>query len=172
MTLFKFDTQTEPVWFYARKPEHIIDLVTHYNKQVKMEGRLNSPEIADWVRKIPSIEDIVETGKGIIAYHVGMINMSQKGDLFSEHMQVADDFEVRVSPESLLYFDAHRQRLPKSKRKDLYKLQIPGVFSRLYFVPEDIMQAIVNYDLSPHIEKTKKIRERIENVKASHPNLA
>lgn len=177
MDLYKLRVQDEPVGIYARTPQHTVDLVSHYHEQARDAGHLDDPRLAKWVSKIPTLDDIAKVESGFIRYHAGMINLNpnevdMEGDLFSERMQVTDDFEVAVSPEGLFYFGMQRQQLPNSKRGELYKFQTPGIFGGLYFIPEDVMKGIVDYDLSPHIEKAKKVRERIEQVKAGHPNLA
>ena len=177
MDLFKLKTLDEPVGIYARVPDHIIDLVTHYYNQSRDEGMLDDPRLAKWASKIPEPDDIAKVESGFMRYHARIINLNPRevdmeGDLFSERMQVTNDFEVAVSPEGLPYFDMQRRQLPDSKRRELFKFQTPGVFGGLYFVPEDVMIGIVKYDLSSHIERSKKVRERIEQVKANHPNLA
>ena len=177
MDLFKLRSEDEPVGIYARVPQHIVDLVSYYRERAKETGHLDDPSLAKWVSKIPTLDDIAKVESGFIRYHVGMISLNpqevdMERDLFSERMQVTDDFEVAVSPEGIFYFDVQRQQLPASKRGELYKFQTPGIFGGLYFVPEDVMNGIVGYDLSPHVEEAKKVRERIEQVKAGHRNLA
>lgn len=177
MELYQLRGDDEPIQIYSRIPQDIIDVVRHYHEQAKNNGELDDPKLAKWVRQIPSLGDIARVDSGFIRYHVGMINLNStevdmNEDLFSERMQVTDDFEVAVSPESISYFDQHRRQFPNLKRGDLYKLQIQGIFGGLYFIPEDVMTGIVGYDLTPHYKKSKGVRELIQKVKKGHPNLA
>ena len=175
MALYLFHSKNEPVKFYSRDPKHIIETIEYYQERSKKGGTFNNPAIANWVKTIPHLDDIVTVNCGRINYHVGMININPKevdmeGDFFSEYMQVTPDFLVAVSPEAVLYFDMHRKQLPSAKRGALYKLQIPGsTFGSLNFVPQDVMEAITRYDITPHIAKGMKARERIENI--AHPNI-
>ncbi len=106
----------------------------------------------------------------MVPTHTGVPEMDE--DLFSERMKVTDDFEVAVSPESVLYFANYRQSLPRSKRSSLYKFFVDSpICQGLYFVPEDIMKSIVDYDITPHLERTKMMRARILEVKKGHPGL-
>ena len=175
MDLFKLTS--DEVGIYARVPQHIVDLVSHYRARASAKGQLTDTRLSKWVSKVPTLEDVVKVNKGGILYHVGMVCLAtdeDKGkDLFSEKMQVTEDFEVAVSPEAVLYFAQQRAELPSLKRGDLYKFHVDNpIFGELYFIPEDIMNAIVAYDLTPHLEAAIKFRDRIETVKAGHPRLA
>ena len=180
MVIYLLTSKNESFQMYARDPKHIIELVEHYHEQAKNDGNLDNPKVSNWVRKIPTLEDITQIEKGRINFHVGMVNLNRDEndmdkDLFSEYMQVTKDFLVAVSPEAVLYFEMYKQQLEqnlgKLKRGELYKVQIPGgVFASLNFIPEDVMQAILKYDLKPHLEKGIQARENIEQ-KINHPNI-
>lgn len=176
MELYGHFSAGEPVAFYARDPQHIVDLVQHYYDQTKQENRLDDPQIAQWSKKVPVLDDIKIVEKGIIRYHVGMVfcetdDEETNADLFSERMQVTDDFIVAVSPESVFYFDGARQGLPNIKRGELYKFQTGGIFRSLTFIPEDVMQGIVNYDLAPHKRRAEEFQAKIQAIKKGHPGL-
>lgn len=169
MDLFKLKVENEAVGMYARREEDIIDLINYYRGKLERADQLGNPNLGKWVSEIPTLNKIEKVSSGFINYHVGMINLNycvvdMSKDFFSERMQVADDFEVAVSPESLLHFDAQRKKLPFCKRRELYKFLIEGVFGGLYFVPEDVMKGIVNYDMSSNIQETKHVRDVIERV--------
>ncbi len=172
MELQGYFPENEPVAFYARNSQHIVDLVQYYYDQAKREGRLNDPKIANWAKNIITLDQIKLVERGGIKYHVGMACIrtgdSELGkDLFSEKLQVADDFIVAVSPEALFYFDAERQGLEFKKRGELYKFQIRyGPFSSLTFIPEDVMRGIVSYDLAPHKKRAEEFQGRIQQAKA------
>lgn len=177
MELYRLVVEDDPTQFFARKPQHIIDVVSHYHKHAVDKGIIDHPELSKWARHIPSLSDIVKVDKGLILYHVGMINFNpddvdMKGAFYSERMQVTDDFEVCVSREAILYFDQQRMQLPHLKREELYKFQIQGVLGTLNFIPEDVVRGIVDYDLTPHYEASEKVRGRIDKAKSEHPNLA
>ena len=176
MDLFKLKSESEPVGIYARVSQHIVDLVIHYHEQAKKAGQLDDPKLAKWVSKIPTLDDVAKVESGFIRYHAGIINLNpqevdMEEDLFSERMQVSDDFELAVSPEGLFYFNMQRQLLPTSKRGELYKFQTPGIFGGLYFVPEDVVKGIVNYDFAPHMERAREFRAKIKRIGAGHKNL-
>ncbi len=175
MELYLFQPKDQLIQFYSRDPKHVIETIGYYQERSKSDGTFYRPGIASWVKTLPNLNDIVTVDSGRINYHVGMINLNPKevdmeGDFFSEHMQVTPDFLVATSSESVLYFDMQRKQLPNAKRGPLYKLQIPGsIFANLNFIPQDIMEAIVQYDITPHIERGMRARESIERV--VHPNL-
>lgn len=153
-----------------------IELVAYYYKRAEKAGELDNPEIGDWVKRVSGLEEVAKVESGIILYHVGAIDFSgnsgRSNDFFSERLQVTDDFEVAVSPEALSSYYAHLVSLPSSKRANLYKFQVDNlIFGKLYFVPEDVMIGMVGYDLIPHMERTRKVRDRLRVVRTSHPNL-
>ncbi len=180
MTLYLLHPKGEPVQIYARDPKDIVGLVEYYHNQAKNDGKLDDPHTVDWVKNIPKPDEIRQAESGRINYHVGMVNLNDaaEGDFFSEHLQVTPDFLVAVSPEAILYFEMHLQKLSKSlqqlKRGQLYKFQVHGgmYFSSLNFIPEDVMNAMLNYDLRPHIEKGIKARRDIEKIASGNPIIA
>ncbi len=177
MNLYVFRGKDEPVQIYARDQQHIISLVEHYRERAKKQGDLDNAQLDQWVRTVPTLDQIVAVDLGFVNYHAGMINLKlseedMKKDFFSEYMRVIPDFEFRVSPESVGYFSVQRRLLPSLRRDHLYKLQTSGALGSLNFIPEDVMNALLAYDLAPHLKRTREIRERIAYLKTQHPNLA
>lgn len=170
--------ENEEINVYARVPQHIIDLVDHYREEARQNGDLDNPRLGKWLSKPATIDDIAEVEKGFLRYHAGMVclnpdEVDMAGDFFSERFQATDDFEVAVSSEGISHFIFQRQHLLNSKRGELYKFHVTNaLFGGLYFVPEDVMKGIVGYDLTSHIEEAVRLRKKIEEVKAGHPNLA
>lgn len=157
---------------YARDPAHIIELVEHYMKRLTPE-QLNDPEshnIQTWVKKTPTMDDILEVESGNVIFQAGMIDMTLKGNLF-KNLQVTDDFVVNVNLESLPYFDQYRSILPDNKRCQLYKFSSPGgLFQNQNFIPEDVMRAIYDFDLISHFEEAKETLHRLSKMN-EHPNV-
>lgn len=171
MELYKLKLNDFRFNFYARDAQDIVDLVNRYYQQSVNDGSINHPNIGPWVKET-NLDDIEVVKQGLIRYHVGMLDLSIEGDIFSERMQVTDDFEVAVSPEALFAYAIQRLELPNNKRLNLYKFQVPhDGFGSLNFVPQDVMERMVNYDLTPHLENAKKARAKIEKIKLGHPNL-
>lgn len=178
MELYLLKSKQVPVQIFGRNPNDIVSVVEYHRKQAEQDGVLSRPDLADWIRTVPAIDEIPKVEKGRINFHVGMINCKPNeadpnADFFSEYMQVTPDFLVAVSPESVLYFEMQRRQLPQSKRGSLYKFEVPGgLFASLNFIPQDVMEAILKYDLTPHIERGMRARKKIEQIAAGHPNLA
>jgi hypothetical protein len=172
MTLYHIGFKKDCADFYARNPQHIVNLITHYYEENKKDGGLNDPKVAGWSKKIPSLKQILAVEKGNFIFHQGVIDMSRDGNLF-EKLCVAPDFDVNVTEESIPYFDIfRREMLPQMKRKELYKIQLDGLFGGLTFIPEDVVKSIRSFDLTPYIEKAKEHLQEMERMASSHPNLA
>ena len=160
MTLFKFATERELAVFYARDPKDIRNLIEHYYKQTIDAGRLDDPNIANWAKRVPEMSEIETVDSGNLWFHVGPYG----GGSDWEDLQVTDDFLARISLESIMSFDSYRRRLPEKKRVDLYKFYVPDIAGQLYFIPEDVMQGILDYDLEPHMEKAREAMCKISGV--------
>ena len=176
MPLFALKDSRHDTQIYAREPEHIIEVARHYHGRAREANVLGDPRCFPWMREVPRLENIAEVQEGRIAYHVGMINFNPadvdlNGEFWSEELQVTPDFVIATTLESVARFDEHRQRLQSSKRGSLYKLDIPGAFGGLYFIPEAVVQGIAMYDLTPHLEKARPLLEKIAEVRRSHPNI-
>ncbi|MAF50671.1 MAG: hypothetical protein CMH64_01135 [Nanoarchaeota archaeon] len=146
MTLYKLKTVEEDIHVYSRDPTDIMKLVSHY-----MEQRRRA---SNWLMKLPTLEEIEEVRNGKLRFQNGGIDFSgDRNEEFFERLQAASDFTVYVNRESFTAFDLMRQGLPQNKRADLYKIQVEStLFPSLNFVPEDIMQGIVAYDLTSLVE--------------------
>ena len=168
MDLYKLNNPAEDnTYFYARDPEHIIELIQQYRKKVTEKER-QDPKLVNWVKSEPTLDQIVKVKEGSLCFQAGMICMDTKGELF-EHLQVTPDFTVHVNVESLPYFDLARTELPEHKRGKLYKMHCPGsIFQGLYFLPEDIIKAIVAYDLTELYKKGDEYLGRIADLRHQH----
>ena len=177
MVLYKLKVEDdEPVNIYARDPKDIICIVEHYHEQSKKEGSLENPRIAKWVKKIPSLHDILEVEKGNVKIQAGMIQFGESGSVpekFFNELQVTSDFSVYINDESLPYLVMLRHKFPKYKRQNLYKIQITGgIFPGWNFIPEDVIKAICRYELGSALDKSRIRLQDIARVKSGHPNIA
>ena len=173
MDLFKLAFEDERTTFYSRDPRDIVDLIKHYHNQDIPGYSRDDPRIAKWSKRVPEISEIKTTDEGKIYYHEGILSL-ENGDeeVFSEKLQVADDFQILMSKESVLYFDLLRTRFPNLKRENLFKLHVSNaIFGGLYFIPKDVVEGIIKYDLTPHYKNSEEVRSRIEEIKQFHPNL-
>lgn len=171
MTLYKLDNLAEDKTnIYARDSQHIVELVELYAKRLTPEER-NHPNLMSWL-KPDTISRIVEVDSGILRFQAGMINTALEGKLFEE-LTVSDDFKVYVNLESLPYFNTKRSRLLEegNKRAQLYKFHNNnGLFASQNYLPRDVAEAIVRYDLNSLYEKAKEVLDKIASLK--HPNIA
>ena len=167
--LFKLKTEERTEGIYARNLQDIIDLIQFYNER---DGEwTGDPDVRECFRRVPTAEDIEEVEKGIVYFQIGMVDARSTGDFFEE-LKVADDFSFYVNHESLTNFALFRTVLPRMRRANLYKVQIDGgMFSGLYFIPQDVAEATMAYDLTSHIERARNELERLTEVKRGHPNI-
>lgn len=171
--LYKLKTNDAGVRIYARDKRDIIDLVKYYYERARRNGHLNDPRLAEWVRKVPTCEDILAVEKGEIFFQAGMISFAGDNNRqFWEELRVLPDFTVFTNEESLLNFEFLRRALPQLKRVNLYKIMRDGgIAPSLNFIPQDVMEATLRYDLTPHLEKARETLNRIQRIKEGHPNL-
>lgn len=170
MVLYKLNNpKKDNTNIYARDQQHIVGLVAHYVAQLTPEDKAN-PQLQGWLKQ-NSVDDIIEVESGHVLFQAGFIDMSRKGDLFEE-LQVTDDFTVHVNEESLPYFEESRAGLsnPPNKRGQLYRFHTPGMFGSQNFLPEDVVSAIVGFDLTPLYEKARENLAKLESLR-EHPNV-
>jgi hypothetical protein len=162
--LYKLNNeQRDQTNFYSRDPNHIIEVIEMFREELKPE-EINNPQIQGWVKKKPSIEDMIEVKFGDLIFQAGMVEMNdvRDGESFFERLPVTDDFTVHVNLESLPYFDHLRRELPDNKMGKLYAFHnVRGLFPSQNFIPEDVMKAVVNFDLKPYYEKAKPALKHI-----------
>lgn len=168
--LYLFEGRPEErTHFYAREQQHIIDLVNHYRSRLTPE-QWSNPEIHTWVKKEPTIDSIVQVEQGQILFVGGPIFMGGEGDLFDVRLNVTSDFVVALPKESLPSFEIWRSDILNKRRGVLYQAHVPhALFGGQYFIPEDVARAIVGYDLSRVVKKSRNTLKRLEGLK--HPNL-
>ncbi|MEK6939357.1 MAG: hypothetical protein AABX31_01390 [Nanoarchaeota archaeon] len=170
MILYQLDNREEDrTNIYARNSQHIVELVELYAKRLTPEER-NHPKLMSWL-KPNTISKIIEVDSGVLRFQAGMINTALEGNLFEE-LPVTSDFKVQVNLESLPYFDTMRAGLLKeeNKRGQLYKFHNNhGLFASQNYLPQDIAEAVVKYDLKSLYEKAEETLERITSLK--HPSL-
>jgi hypothetical protein len=171
MALHLREVKGEAVRIYARNPKDIRDLIFSYREEAIKNGDMEDPRLAEWVRKIPSKENIITVEKGELFFQEGMVSVPDKNDKgpFYEELKVAPDFTVFVNDESLPRFRVVRANFPKLKRMELYKIQTGSMFPNLTFIPEDIMKAITEFNLDSYFEKA---RENLEKLKTVREKLA
>ena len=169
-----YNLNLERTQFYSRQRQDIVDVISNYKTREKSSGNDTRPDSFS-VKISPEVLDtITEVKEGFLRFHVGPLFMPQteeegKKDVFHT-LQVLPDFSVGVSYEASAHFDRFRRSLSSQRRVNLYKVQVDnGLFGGLYFVPEDVVDAIVSFDLSDLLSEGKIFRERIAGV--SHPNL-
>ncbi|MBN2142167.1 hypothetical protein JW711_02455 [Candidatus Woesearchaeota archaeon] len=176
MAIYRLAFPHDKAQFFARDPDHIVELIAYYHRRIINDGLIGSPKAAGWTQGVPSADEIGLVDLGVIRYHTGpsIIRPHPMGlglDLHSEKMRVTPDFEVHVSPEALFYFDDHRMLLRNAKRCRLYKMSLTGGPSDacLNFIPEDVLEGMLTYDLTPHLEIANKAREYLMGL--THPNI-
>lgn len=162
---------------YARNPGDIIGLIRYYHER-EGEKNLTRPDTAAWVKNIPTLENIETVDKGSFCFHVGYVRLPTAQDEerlpLYEELPVLPDFSVGVTLESAHVFADFRKTIPSKKRANLYKIDLRNVHllsSFLTFVPEGVVRAVVDYDMTDVLAKGREYRESIEAVKRGHPNL-
>ncbi|MEK6898057.1 MAG: hypothetical protein AABX28_01725 [Nanoarchaeota archaeon] len=83
-------------------------------------------------------------------------------------LKINDYFTLLVNRWAILDFDEERNVIPLNKEGNLYLLTIPKNITRspLVYVPEEIMEAISNFNLNPYLEKAKRDLDNfIEKIK-------
>ena len=144
-------------------------MIELYTKKLTPEER-NHPDLLSWL-KPNVISRIIEVNSGLLRFQAGMVKIRTEGNFFEE-LPVAEDFRVYVNLESLPYFDMMRSQLldGKNKRGQLYKFHNnSGVVPSQNYLPRDVAEAIVRYDLNHLYEKAKEILSEITSLQ--HPNL-
>ena len=162
-----------PTRFYGREPQQILDVLDYYIKQTNRDNLWGHPQLAWWLKKKFSAADIEEVREGTFAYFAGMIHVDEgnKNKNLFEHLRVTDDFIVQVPEENLGYFALWRETIPRLKRAELYKLQNPiEMFMNISFVPEDIAQAIMKFNLTKYTEAVSADMARRAEL-SKHPNV-
>jgi len=148
---------------YARNPRHIVDLIKSYQRKV------GSDTAPPWLKNIPEEQTIpqVEHGKLYLTPRIDLERNVFKL-LFAE-LQVCDDFSVFIDPLSIYNFENIRRGFQRLKREDLYKVQIRGpVFEDLTFIPEDVAEAMIKFDIEPLIQTAKsEFSKVISSLEAS-----
>ena len=169
MRLYKLNNDDrDRTHVYARDPKHIINLVNYYRKKLTPEQE-KDPELHSWVRE-PSLDKILEVKQGALHFIGSVVAMDGEEELFDVKLKVTPDFTVAMPHESLHAFGIWRVDLPLQKREELYKGHVPhALFGGQYFLPEDIVRAIVGYDLKPHIDKAKAKLRKIQSIR--HENI-
>ena len=177
--LYELRFDEDPVIFYSRHSQDILDVVSHYKEKAKTDiekALKTNPDarLAKWVTQDVKLDDILLVDKGHMRFHVGPIDISpSKKDLpiFNEELRISDEFSVQLSTEAVGHFAIFRQSMLGSKRGNLYKVATPGIFGALYFLPEDIVKSIMEYNMGSHIAATKKERDEMSKVLSDHPNI-
>jgi len=156
--------------FFARNPQHLVDLINTYYQQALEDGALNKS--APWVREVSS-DDIAEVIHGDIYLTMGAIyaGVQNEGEaLHNLHLNVTPDFTVHLNAEGLVYFDNVRAKYVDNKRGELYKIaSLHALFTTLSFVPEDIMKAIVFADLKDAYKQAQPYLDKL--LQLEHSNL-
>ncbi len=171
MVLYTLNNEErDRTFFYGRVKEHIIEVVNHYRARLTPEEKAN-PQLHSWARDEPTLDKILEVESGVLHFVGSMIAMGE-GKLFDVELQVTPDFSVAMPHESLPAFGLWRADLLSRKRGELYKAHVShSLFGAQYFLPEDIVRAIVGHDLRPHMDAAREKLEKLETVKRGHPNL-
>ena len=164
----------ERTQFYAREKQDILDLIDHYKQREVARGAQNEP--MSFSRKLsPEILETIHTEeRGYFRFHVGPLILPKneeegKKDVFQE-LQVLSDFTVAVSYEDSGYFDLFRRSILDSRRMNLYKAEVDNsLFGGLTFIPRDVVDAILAFDLSDLLKEGRKFREVIAGI--NHPNI-
>ena len=163
------DTKTR---IYSRDPEQIIGLVKYYMEREKLDR--SRSDLAWWIKKDPTLDDIEEVERGEFYFFTGMIKIGAEYKdkaVFDQEIKVSPEFSVFVPEENIGNFAWWKTDMEKRKRADLYKLQSPiEMFRNLSFVPEDIAMAVKNCDLTHYLDSMRKEIEERENL-SQHPNL-
>lgn len=148
MALYKLKDTSAAV--YAREPKDIVDLIHYYHTR-EGDALITHPSTKSWVKKIPDDSDIELVEQGSFTYHVGNVRLpttQSEGELpYFEELCVLPDFTVYISPQSAYEFRDFRDALSTKKRGNLFKVQVDHLFGGLTFIPEDVMQAVVEFDL-------------------------
>ncbi|HIH15457.1 MAG: hypothetical protein QT08_C0013G0013 [archaeon GW2011_AR17] len=173
MSLYHFEL--ERTQFYAREKEDIFGVIDFYKER---EKKAKKDEGLDSFSKRISpelLETITSVEQGYFRFHVGPLIMPEEGseegkeDVFQK-LAILPDFSVGVSYEASAYFDIFRRSLPALRRANLYKVQVDNsIFGGLTYIPRDVVDAIVAYDLSDLLQKGKTFREKIASIR--HPNI-
>jgi hypothetical protein len=143
MTLHKLKTgERDWSFFYARNPYSIIELVTNYRRDNKLEERMATGEILQpCFIKDPVLRDIIEVERGLIKYVPTRLSQS---DLKEFH--VSDEFVVFMPEKAVELFRKHAKHSLSEKRGDLYKLNLEESIKSQNYLPEDIVKAMINCD--------------------------
>ncbi len=153
--------------FYGRNPQQILNALDCYLERAKREGAIKDPNLVWWLKRKYTSQDIEEVEKGFFVFISGMIYMGEevKDKPLFEPIDITNDFRVFVPEENIGYFSLWRTNILKKEEGELYRLQNPIEFyMNISFVPRDIAEAIMNYDLSRYrsvVEEDIARREKI-----------
>ncbi|MEK6882951.1 MAG: hypothetical protein AABY22_25225 [Nanoarchaeota archaeon] len=172
---YKTDAPHDPiVRFYGRNPKQIINTIEYYRERVKKDGvDMDRPDLVYWLKRKFSDEDIEHVKKGEFIFFTGMISFAEEDkhkNLFEE-IKVSEDFSVYVPEENIGNFSLYRTDLSNSKRGELHKLHCSAVlFKNTSYVPKDIIDSILKYDLTNYKEAIQKDIIKIAKL-SRHPNV-
>ena len=97
-------------------------------------------------------------------YHVGDVSLpttQSEGELPDfEELQVLPDFTVYISPQSVYDFRDFRDAISTKKRGNLFKVQVNHLFGGLTFIPEDVLAAVLDFDLVDILQKADDLRRQ------------
>jgi hypothetical protein len=145
MTLHKLKTgERDWSFFYARNPYSIIELVTNYRRDNKLEERMAAGEILQsCFMQNPGLRDIIEVERGKITYIP--TRLYQPKPILKE-FHVSDEFVVFMPEKAVELFRKHAKHSLSEKRGDLYKLNLEESIKSQNYLPEDIVKVMINCD--------------------------
>lgn len=172
MILYEIDVGWSPFGsFYARKQEDLVELADKIQREYYNYGYTPSlEELAERSRKIRKtnfseerpLTKIKQLQKGYFHYDIGgFVSCKDTRRILT----ISNDFEIGILMESIPFFDYFKKDLAKQKDnlvKSIFPLLCPqGPF--LYYVPEDIKEAILNFNLDVAFEEEAAREIEIEN---------
>ena len=126
--------------------QQIIDTMEYYHKQTEK-------------LKVPSENQIGEMSS--LEIRCGLSMMSNKFDFKA---QITENLSLYINANAVDYIQGVALSYKLSKRGGLYKLE-PGISSfGLYFLPEDLMIAIRDYDWTKHQDIIGKWNKFFDNI--------
>lgn len=170
-----FHLGIERTFFYARERQDIADVIDFYKGRERKAG-IDTRQDSFSVKVTSGLLDtIAPVEMGWLRFHVGPILLSKEGetgedDNFFRVFKVLPDFSVEVSYEASAHFALFRRQLSLNQRGNLYKGKVDNsLFGGLYYVPKDVVEAMVSFDLSDFLKEGKKFRDAIASI--NHPNI-
>lgn len=172
MSLYLLQDPKDPTFFYARDPDDIVETLRYYHKREPWMA--SDPNVMEVFRSIPDPAKIPQVEKGVLTFRAGMMVLSDKvkdKNIFEE-LQVLPDFVVRANLEAGPYLMMLKSSFPNLKRGNLYKVQTSGLFATQTFLPQDVVDAIIAYDLTDFLRAGDDLTDEVLATTSSHPNLA